>query len=517
MKKTKSLVITSLLFSAMALNPSTIQGLVVQAADSGTPAGTSVPETPSTGDQSNGNQVGPETTEKITVTLKFVDSLDKKAIETTAPITTTVQKTETGISVSNIKRVIDDSKDPKLSGYTLASDKNVYTITDDKEDKVAVVELAKIEATKSIKVNYISDDKDDKAPFSTANITVNKEAKDVKVSDISLPEHYKLTSDVSSFTIKEDGSIDVHVTPNFDKTGTIIVKYQIDNSKDGKEIPNSEIKDVPNTDRYMSIDKITIPEGYELSDKSQKQVTIANGIVVVNVKAIDPKKPVSPAKPGKPSTSVKPGSTAKPSTPVVDKTTYKTTVNFIDQATKKKVNTSSVSGKNGQKVTLTVPEGYELAKGISKQLTIDKNKKTVEVKVVKSAKAQITAFKGLISTKNPAALYSKDGKRVANRGLSKNSDWMSDKKMVLNGETYYGVSTNEFVKASDIFEYQTVNTIIKTSNGVSKHLYNSKGEMVSNRALAPNTFWRTDKTTRIDGKDAYRVSTNEWVFASDLG
>ena len=158
-----------------------------------------------------------------------------------------------------------------------------------------------------------------------------------------------------------------------------------------------------------------------------------------------------------------------------------------------------------------------MAKGISKQLTIDKNKKTVEVKVVKSAKAQITAFKGLISTKNPAALYSKDGKRVANRGLSKNSDWMSDKKMVLNGETYYGVSTNEFVKASDIFEYQTVNTIIKTSNGVSKHLYNSKGEMVSNRALAPNTFWRTDKTTRIDGKDAYRVSTNEWVFASDLG
>lgn len=197
------------------------------------------------------------------------------------------------------------------------------------------------------------------------------------------------------------------------------------------------------------------------------------------------------------------------------KKTYKITINFIDQATKKKIKSTSVSGKDGEKVSFKLPKGYKLVKGTS-NITIDKNKKSVEVVVKSTTESKITAFKGKISTKKQAVLYSKDGKKIANRGLGINSDWASDKKMTLNGETYYGVSTNEFVKASDVFEYESLNTTIGTSAGTAKHLYTSDGKMVSNRALASNTFWRTDKKTKINGKDAYRVSTNEWVFASDI-
>ncbi|MFD1418706.1 SLAP domain-containing protein [Companilactobacillus keshanensis] len=485
MKKTKSLVITSLLFSAMVLNPSTIQGLVVQAADG-------------TANQKVVNN------EDVKVTLKFVDAKGK-VIETGSPITTYVQGTETAISKSIIKGLIDDSKNTKLTGYKLAEDKSIYSITGEKGNKVVEIELIEKETNKSIMINYINDDKNDTTELKNdTTVSVSNDSKEVMISNVQPPAGYKLSSNNGkSYTIKKDGSIDVHVVPKIDGTRTITVKYQIENSNNGEKINNYEIKDVLTEQRYMLIDQIEIPEGYELSDKLTKNLTIANGIVVVTVKPKDS------------STPAKPGLTTKPT--VTDKKTYKTTINFVDQTTKKKVQTSNISGKNGQVMSLIVPEGYELAKGVSKNIKIDNNKSIIEVKVAKLTAAKITAFKGLISTKNPSALYSKDGKRVANRGLAINSDWVTDKKMVLNGETYYGVSTNEFVKASNVFEFEAGNTTIKTSNGISKHLFNSNGEMVSNRALAPNTYWRTDKRTMIDGKTAYRVSTNEWVFANDLG
>ncbi|MFC6323608.1 SLAP domain-containing protein [Companilactobacillus baiquanensis] len=414
MKKTKSLVITSLLFSAMVLNPSTIQG-VVQAASVGDT--TSIPD----------------------------------------------------------------------------SD------------------------TQPVKVNFVSDDKDDTNKIESIDINVKKSDTTVDVKTVEdskkIPELYKLSQVEGSKYSIEKGTITVHVTHDLEKAKKITVKYTIDKPKADEKISDFS-KYVPKALEAMSITKDIIPTGYELTDKSLTSVKIVDGVVSIKVKAIETPKP-NP----KPNPKPTPKPTPKPSTkPSTDKKTYSTTVNFVDQSTKKKVHSITLSGKDGQKVNYTLPEGYELVQGAAKTITIDKNKTKVEIKVVKTPAVvgKITSYKGFISTNKQSVLYSKDGKRIANRGLGSNSDWVSDKKMTLNGETYYGVSSNEFVKASDVFEYKTLNTVIGTSAGSAKHLYNSKGEMVSNRALAPNTFWRTDKKTQINGKDAYRVSTNEWVFAADI-
>ncbi|KRK64488.1 hypothetical protein FC72_GL000371 [Companilactobacillus tucceti DSM 20183] len=421
MKKTKSLVITSLLFSAMVLNPSTVQGLVVQAAD-GAGSEVTAPENPAP-------TPGQETEDgKTDITYKFLD-------EKGDPITTLPDK----------------------------------------------------ELKDRVKVNESKISKNDVVTF---------------FENSKLSNTYELAGSVEFYTVETSNIVTVKLK-NKVQTKTVKIKYTI-NGKVTDKIPEGTVKNVSEDGTEIDASKLTNPNGYVIVTDKNKSFKIdkseAEWFISVEVKEAP-----------NPGTS-KP--TTKPS--VTDKKTYKMTVNFIDQATKKKVNSTNISGKNGQIVSFTIPKGYELAKGESKSVKIDKNKSTVEVKVVKNVAGKVTAFKGLISTKNPSVLYSKDGKRIANRGLSANSDWVTDKKLVLNGETYYGVSTNEFVKASDVFEFQAGFSIIGTSRGISKHLYNSKGEMVSNRALAPNTYWRTDKKAMINNQVAYRVSTNEWVLESDL-
>lgn len=45
-------------------------------------------------------------------------------------------------------------------------------------------------------------------------------------------------------------------------------------------------------------------------------------------------------------------------------------------------------------------------------------------------------------------------------------------------------------------------------------LYNDNGEAVSNRALAGDSAWYTDKkATNADGVTVYHVATGEWVQA----
>lgn len=423
MKKTKSLVITSLLFSAMVLNPSTVQGLVVQAAD-GAGSEVTAPENPAP-------TPGQETEDgKTDITYKFLD-------EKGDPITTLPDK----------------------------------------------------ELKDRVKVNESKISKDDVLTF---------------LEKFKLSNTYELADSVEFYTVETKNIVTVKLK-NKVQTKTVKIKYTI-NGKVTNKIPEGTVENVSEDSTEIDASKLKDPNGYAIVMDKNKSFKInksdAEWFISVEVKEKEAPKPGTSNPATKPS--------------VTDKKTYKTTVNFIDQATKKKVNTTNISGKNGQVVSFTIPKGYELAKGESKSVKIDKNKSTVEVKVVKNEAGKVTAFKGLISTKNPSVLYSKDGKKIANRGLAANSDWVTDKKLVLNGETYYGVSTNEFVKASDVFEFQAGFSIIGTSRGISKHLYNSKGEMVSNRALAPNTYWRTDKKAMINNQVAYRVSTNEWVLESDL-
>lgn len=114
------------------------------------------------------------------------------------------------------------------------------------------------------------------------------------------------------------------------------------------------------------------------------------------------------------------------------------------------------------------------------------------------------------------AVNEDDMKPIENVKLSHNSDWFSDEEKTIDGTTYYRVATDEWVKNSDIYVYVAKNQIVRTNNKMKYiSLVNAHGNKITNRALAPNTNWKTDRTTNINGKIYYRVATNEFV-AQDL-
>ncbi|MGQ2375452.1 SLAP domain-containing protein [Companilactobacillus zhachilii] len=197
-----------------------------------------------------------------------------------------------------------------------------------------------------------------------------------------------------------------------------------------------------------------------------------------------------------------------------------TQINFIDRKNNKVIHSYVVQGQHGQSHSIQVPEGYDLAKGVTNKLTLDKSKKLINIYMVEkesiNTNGVIVSHSKTVLTKQTANLYDKNGKRITNRALGHSSGWKSDQKMVLNGVTYYRVATNEYVRASDIVEYEPAVSVISTTNGSAKYLYDIHGKRSSNRALSSNTAWFTDKLAIINGEKMYRVATNEWVKASDI-
>lgn len=99
--------------------------------------------------------------------------------------------------------------------------------------------------------------------------------------------------------------------------------------------------------------------------------------------------------------------------------------------------------------------------------------------------------------------------------ITPNSDWFTDQKMELNGETYYRIATNQWVNANDVYIYYNDTTFIKTHSDSAKNLVNSQNKAVSDRKLSANSDWATDRYAYINEQKYYRVATNEWIKASD--
>jgi len=56
----------------------------------------------------------------------------------------------------------------------------------------------------------------------------------------------------------------------------------------------------------------------------------------------------------------------------------------------------------------------------------------------------------VVTTKNQAALFTKNGEKVNNRALAANTAWYTDKNAIINGQKMYHVATNEWVSANDV-------------------------------------------------------------------
>jgi len=102
--------------------------------------------------------------------------------------------------------------------------------------------------------------------------------------------------------------------------------------------------------------------------------------------------------------------------------------------------------------------------------------------------------------------------------LAPNSDWQSDQRVVVKGDTYYRVATNEWVKASQVYIYTAHPIVVETKPNGIKKLASAEGNTVTDRALASDTDWYSDRIAYLnDGTtEYYRVATNEFVKQSDI-
>lgn len=139
-------------------------------------------------------------------------------------------------------------------------------------------------------------------------------------------------------------------------------------------------------------------------------------------------------------------------------------------------------------------------------------KPTIKPTHTKSISNHQTTFYALPNT--IATLFDENGNALKNRALGGDSSWHADKLMKLDGVNYLRVATNEWAKLADGLEVTPLNQNVFTKNDA--RLYQANGQKVTNRALAKNTAWRTDKSATINGQTMYRVATNEWVSANDL-
>ncbi|MFC6323885.1 SLAP domain-containing protein [Companilactobacillus baiquanensis] len=133
-----------------------------------------------------------------------------------------------------------------------------------------------------------------------------------------------------------------------------------------------------------------------------------------------------------------------------------------------------------------------------------------------STDKKITTIDQKVATFNKTTtLYDNDGKQISDVKLSQNSDWKNDQKMILDGVTYYRVSTNAWVKASDLYVYTDINSKIRVHQDKRSRIKKATGEL-TDRALEKSTEWKTDRYTTVNGDKYYRVSTNGFVNANEV-
>lgn len=120
-----------------------------------------------------------------------------------------------------------------------------------------------------------------------------------------------------------------------------------------------------------------------------------------------------------------------------------------------------------------------------------------------------------ITTYNDTNLYDINGNKLADYSLKSNTDWHIDKQKTINGVKYYRVSTDAWVNSNDVFIYYDNDTNITTHPETTKTLLRSNNTR-SNRGLAPDTTWQSDRYTYFNNQKYYRVSSNEWVLGSSV-
>lgn len=114
-----------------------------------------------------------------------------------------------------------------------------------------------------------------------------------------------------------------------------------------------------------------------------------------------------------------------------------------------------------------------------------------------------------------ARLYTANGDLIKNRALGANSPWQVGKTVTINGETYYQVATNEYLKARDASYQNAVQSQPKLSGKVVGGyglLYRDDTKKLASRVLANGSTWLIGKhIVNKYGQHFVQVSSHEYA------
>lgn len=125
----------------------------------------------------------------------------------------------------------------------------------------------------------------------------------------------------------------------------------------------------------------------------------------------------------------------------------------------------------------------------------------------------ITDFNQNVATfgDRPAVqVYNTEGNTI-DETVAPDVDWHSDKKMLLNGITYYSLATDKWVKDSDAYIFFANNADVRTYQGDYVQLTDGNNGKILGRELQAGSDWYTDRIAIFDGEKYYRVATSEFV------
>ncbi|KRK65057.1 hypothetical protein FC72_GL001684 [Companilactobacillus tucceti DSM 20183] len=117
-------------------------------------------------------------------------------------------------------------------------------------------------------------------------------------------------------------------------------------------------------------------------------------------------------------------------------------------------------------------------------------------------------------------LYREDGTMIDNFGLSANSPWRTDKKLSLNSQNYYRVSTDAYANSSDVtltFGADADGIVKVKDNGAVSYGRGDQGfsKNEGSTNFAAGSMWKYNRTDDLDGLTYYQIGNNVWVNGYD--
>ena len=125
----------------------------------------------------------------------------------------------------------------------------------------------------------------------------------------------------------------------------------------------------------------------------------------------------------------------------------------------------------------------------------------------------------IVNTKTVTNLYTKDGQLIQNRKLGANSSWMTDQVLTYQGQTYYRVATNEYLRSKDVvvnYGYAKSGTVVIKSWGGASFSHNGTGFERNGQAnFAAGSLWKYNRIDKSNGLIYYQIGNNTWVNSDD--